>query len=128
MNSRQLATVESLLNEHLHLNETIADLQKQLEKVKEKIFKHLEDNELETLTVGEDGDEIKVTIVRPTTLKFDEEGLKESLSPTQWKSVTKQVVDKKALEDAVVRGKIEPSVVADNSKEVASKPYLRITG
>lgn len=128
MNSRQLATVESLLNEHLSLNETIADLQKQLEKVKEKIFKHLEDNELETLTVGEEGDEIKVTIVRPTTLKFDEEGLKESLSSAQWKSVTKQVVDKKALEDAVVRGKIDPSVVADNSKEVASKPYLRITG
>ena len=128
MNTRQLNTVESLLNEHQSIKDTINDLDAQLTKLKEKIFSHLEDNALETLEVGEEGSVIRVTIVRPTTLKIDEAGLEQALTKPQWKLITKQVVDKKALEDAVVRGKIDTNIVADQTKEVASKPYLRITG
>jgi hypothetical protein len=128
MNTRQLNTVESLLNEHQSIKDTINDLDAQLTKLKEKIFGHLEDNALETLEVGEEGSVIRVTIVRPTTLKIDEAGLEQALTKPQWKLITKQVVDKKALEDAVVRGKIDTNIVADQTKEVASKPYLRITG
>jgi hypothetical protein len=68
-----------------------------------------------------------VTVVRPTRLEFNEAGLEKALSEALWRQVTKRVLDKKALEDAVSRGKIDISVVSENSKEVATKPYLKIT-
>lgn len=128
MNSKQLDAMEDLVNEHYEIQEEMAKLEKRLATIKSKLMQKMEDAELETITLGEEGATVKVTIVRPTTLKIDEEGLKEALPKVVWNSITKTSVDKKALEDAVVRGKIEPSVVASNSKEVASKPYLRITG
>lgn len=128
MNTKQIESIERLLEEYHAIADDMASLDERLTKVKKTLMEKLESAELETLTVGEEGSEIKVTIVRPTTLKLNEAGLEKDLSPAQWKLVTKKVVDKKALEDAVVRGKIDPTVVADNSNEVASKPYLRITG
>ena len=119
------AMLEKLAEEIKINQEKIAGCEKEIEDAKKKIFESLEKNELETVVIGEN--EIKITIVRPTTLKFDEEGLKSSLSESQWRQITKTVLDKKALEDAVARGKIEISIVGENSKEVASKPYLRIT-
>ena len=128
MNTKQIESIERLLEEYHQIADDMASLDERLNKVKKTLMEKLESAELETLTVGEEGSEIKVTIVRPTTLKLNEAGLEKELSPAQWKLITKKVVDKKALEDAVVRGKIDPTVVADNSNEVASKPYLRITG
>ena len=128
MNTKQIESIERLLEEHHLISDEMTLLDERLTKVKKTLMEKLESAELETLTVGEEGSEIKVTIVRPTTLKLNEAGLEKELSAAQWKLITKKVVDKKALEDAVVRGKIDPTVVADNSNEVASKPYLRITG
>ena len=128
MNTKQIESIERLLEEHHAIADEMTLLDERLTKVKKTLMEKLESAELETLTVGEEGSEIKVTIVRPTTLKLNEAGLEKDLSSAQWKLITKKVVDKKALEDAVVRGKIDPTVVADNSNEVASKPYLRITG
>lgn len=127
MNARQTSAIEKLLEEQYEFAQQIADLEAQLKKVKDKIFKHLEDNALETLTVGEEGDTTKVTIVRPHSLVIDEDGLFSELSASQLKLVTKKILDKKALEDAIVRGKIDESVLTNNSKEVANKPYLKIT-
>ena len=128
MNTKQIESIERLLEEHHAIADEMTLLDERLTKVKKTLMEKLESAELETLTVGEEGSEIKVTIVRPTTLKLNEAGLEKDLSSAQWKLITKKVVDKKAFEDAVVRGKIDPTVVADNSNEVASKPYLRITG
>lgn len=128
MNKRSLQVVQELLSEYAELNDEIAELNDTLQKVKDRIFKYLEDNELETLEVGDEEDSVaRVTIVRPTTLKIDEERLEEALTAKQWAQVTKMSVDKKALENAVVRGVIEASIVADVSTEVPTKPYLKVT-
>lgn len=128
MNSRQEIAIIDLVNEYYEIQAQIALLDERFGKVKEELMKTMEKHELETVVVGDEGSEARVTVVRPTTLKINEAGLEQALTKAQWKSITKQVIDKKALEDAVVRGKIDPTVVADNSNEVASKPYLRITG
>jgi hypothetical protein len=129
LNKRQTDSIGQMVNEYHDLQAEIAELDSRLVQIKEEIMQTMEKHELETLVIGEENaDETRVTIVRPTTLKINEAGLEKALSPAQWKLITKKVVDKKALEDAVVRGKIDPTVVADNSNEVASKPYLRITG
>ena len=128
MNTKQEQAIEEQLKEYLSLKDQIANLEQQIENIKSSVFGTLEKNGLETLRVGEDGAVIGVTIVRPSTLKIDEHALESALTKPQWKLVSKQVLDKKALEDAIVRGKIDIAIVTENSKEVASKPYLRITG
>lgn len=127
MNGKRLESIVNLLIEHQAIAEQLKQLDAELQDTKLKIMQKMEIEALETL-VGGENDEYRVTIVRPSTLKIDEEGLESSLSKAQWKLITKHSVDKKALENAIVRGKIDPSIVSDHSKEVLSKPYLRITG
>lgn len=128
MNKKQTEAINSLLGYHQEITEKRNLLDAEIQGIKEQIMKTMESEGLETLLVGEDDNQHKVTIVRPSVLKLDEEGLETALSKAQWKLVTKQTIDKKALENAVVRGKIDPLIVSENSKEVPSKPYLRITG
>ena len=107
------------------------ELRKQLE---EKLFKLIEaesDQLSESFMMQERYDEeifiTKVTIVRPTSIEIDEEGLKKALTASQWKAITTLSLDKKKLEDNVARGKIDIDVVANNSTEKPKKPYLKIT-
>jgi hypothetical protein len=127
VNARQTSVIERLLAEYAEQQEALANISDALEKTKTKLMEYLEKNSLDTVTVGDEEDITKVTIVRPTKLVFDESGLESALTKPQWSSITKRVVDKKALEDAVARGKIDISVVEQNSKEVGTKPYLKIT-
>ena len=127
MNHQVKTAIEKTLDKIQDEQEKLQDIEKSISELKEKLFDLLEKHELETVMVGEDGHEIKVTIVRPTSLKLNEEGIKSEISDAQWRQITKNVIDKKALEDAVARGNIEISVVSNNSKEVALKPYLKIT-
>jgi len=127
MNSQSLASLKQWAEEIIKKKEEIALLEKEISQKQEKVFETLEKNELETIVVGESESEIKITIVRPSTLKFKEDALQEQLSAKQWRQITKTVIDKKAVEDAVARGIVDISVISKNSSEVASKPYLKIT-
>lgn len=127
MNYQTERAIENILDSLAEYESELDAVQKKIDKAKAELMGYLEKNELDTVTVGEEGSEIKVTVVRPTQLKIDENGLESSVSEAIWRSITKRIVDKKALEDAVARGKVEPSVISKHSKEVATKPYLRIT-
>jgi hypothetical protein len=127
MNYQTEKMLSNLLEEIKENQAIVADAESAIADAKKKILQSLENNEIDTVTIGEEESQIKVTIVRPTTLKFNEDGLQESLTPTQWRQITKTVLDKKLLEDAVARGKVDISIVSKNSKEVASTPYLKIT-
>ena len=127
MNYQTENAIEDLLDE-IDFHQQEADMHaNKVSKAKEALFALLEKHELETVKVGEEGASTKVTIVRPTTMEFNEDGLKKSVSDSVWRQITKLVLDKKALEDAVARGKVSVDIVADNSKEVPKKPYLKIT-
>ena len=127
MNYQTERAIEEIVDEiDFHQQEADTHLGKVV-KAKETLMALLEKHELDTVKVGEDGDSTKVTVVRATTMEFNEEGLKDSVSESVWRQITKVVLDKKALEDAVARGKVPLDIVADNSKEVAKKPYLKIT-
>jgi len=65
------------------------------------------------------------TLVEPTSVKFDETILRESLTDEQWSSVTKTVLDETALEDQVASGAIPMSAVEQCSTIVPRTPYLR---
>lgn len=127
MNHQTDWAIERLLGKIQDFEESLRIAQDQLNSAKEELISLLEKHGVDSIETVIDEAPVKVTIVRPTQLKLDEFGIEQALSDAVWRSITKRVIDKKALEDAVVRGKVEPNIVSKNSKEVATKPYLRIT-
>lgn len=127
MNHQTEKAIERLVIEIQSSSEEVANWQTQLDEAKIELMSLLEKHELDTIDVEVREEETKITIVRPSQLKIDEEGLEDAVSEAIWRSITKRVIDKKALEDAVAKGKVEAITVSKHSKEVATKPYLRIT-
>lgn len=127
MNHQTEKAVERLVVEINSASTEIANWQTQLDEAKIELMSLLEKHELDTIDVEVREEQTKITIVRPSQLKIDEEGLEDAVSEAIWRSITKRVIDKKALEDAVAKGKVEAITVSKHSKEVATKPYLRIT-
>lgn len=127
MNHQTEKAIERLLIEIESAEEEVQTWQAQVEKSKSELMALMEKHELSTIAIPVREEDQRVTLVRPTQLKFDEQGLQDAVSEAIWRTITKRVIDKKALEDAVARGKVEPSVISKHSKEVATKPYLRIT-
>lgn len=118
------------LDELLALKDEIAALDAKKKALEATVMEALEAKDLSTLEWGEGpktGKPNKVTIVYSSRLQIDEQALKERLTPKQWSAITTVVVDNKALEDQVARGKIEASVVADCSEDLPRSPYLKVT-
>lgn len=67
------------------------------------------------------------TLVEGTRLILDEPKLKKTLGAAKFKKVTKEVLDRSLLDDAIHRGAVAASDVAKCSEEVSNKPYVKIT-
>lgn len=72
---------------------------------------------------------IKVTgtLVEPTSLIFDEEKLKKKVGASTWNKITRRVLDRSLLEEAVARGLVSPATVASCASEEPKNPYIRVT-
>ena len=127
MNYQTEEAFKRLLVEIQTAEEEVQDWQAQVDKSKAELFALMEKHDLSTIEVEIQEEGQRATIVRPTQLKIDEQALQDAVSEAIWRTITKRVIDKKALEDAVTRGKVEAETVSKHSKEVATKPYLRIT-
>lgn len=127
MNYQTEQAIERLLIEIESAEEEAQNWQAQVDKSKAELFALMEKHDLSTIEVEIQEEGQRATIVRPTQLKIDEQALQDAVSEAIWRTITKRVIDKKALEDAVTRGKVEAETVSKHSKEVATKPYLRIT-
>lgn len=67
------------------------------------------------------------TLVTPSTVEIDEPRLKRQLGAKVWKKVTKQVLDRKLLDDALSTGEVDIAVVAQCSQEKFRSPYIKLT-
>ena len=127
MNHKTEEAIARLLLEIQSAEEEAQTWQAQVDKSKSELMELMDKHDLSTIAVPVRDEDQRVTVVRPTQLKINEEGLQDAVSEAIWRTITKRVIDKKALEDAVTRGKVEAETVSKHSKEVATKPYLRIT-
>lgn len=115
---------------------TLADLKAQAKEAEDRRKALEEELSKEMATAGikrdhwpsqEPGKYHTATLVESSTIQFDENGLKQALSEEQWASVTKSVLDSKALEDQVARGLIPVDLVVEHSTEVPRKPYIKFS-
>ena len=66
------------------------------------------------------------TLVESTGLTIDEERLKRAVGATKWQGITSRVLDRAKLEDAIAKGVIDPTLVAECSQETPRRPYVKI--
>ena len=87
----------------------------------------IEDKNKSSIIVLSPDDSYKVTLVEGSRLIIDEDRLHKKLNAAQWKSVTKSVMDRGLLENAINAGDVDAQVVAEASTEIANAPYIKVT-
>jgi len=73
------------------------------------------------------GELVSITVVRPTSLEYDEAAIREEVGEAMWKKLTRPVFDPQLLADAVSNAEVDRSVVARHVKTVSRSPYPRIS-
>jgi hypothetical protein len=66
----------------------------------------------------------KATVVRGNITTYNEAGLKKALGAATWNKITKKVLDRPKLEQAVNDGEIDINVVAAHAEVKPKKPYV----
>lgn len=138
-----MPAVKKSTNHIVHLIRTMADLKTQIKTMSDQIKGTPQQSGLEsriiedfnfkgikTLSVEQVSDPrtvITATLVEPSRLDLNEDRLRELVGEERWMAVTRRVVDKKLLEDAMATGAITPAEVARCSTEVPSQPHIKIT-
>jgi len=102
-----------------------ADLaQLRLKEVSEQLIKEMEAEQVKTVT---DNDFGKFTYVRRSVPVIDEKGLRRALTARVYDKFTVKKLDRKALEDAMGMGKIDPKVVVQYVQMKDGDPYIKYT-
>lgn len=93
------------------------------EEQQERVVKTFEAQGRKTMKSGT----VKATLVERSLTRYDERGLAKALGAPVWNKVTKRVLDKPKLEDAVDKGEVDINVVAQHATVVPSKPHIRFS-
>jgi hypothetical protein len=116
----------------------LRDIKKTLKEAEEqRVGKHLDGVEVQlaalmeewgvnTASVTLDGVKITGTLVKGSTINIDQERLKRALGAQGWQNITTRVLDKAKLEDAMAKGLVDATVVAQCSVETPKRPYITI--
>jgi hypothetical protein len=108
------------------LKQGIKTLTKELDKVEQRLVSAMDSKGQKSVS-AQNGD-VKGTLVTGSRMVIDEEKLKKSLTASQWRAVSKSVLDKEKLEASMVVGTVDPNTVAAATEEKDNKPYIRVTG
>ena len=103
------------------LKSQLDELTAQLNDLDQTLIKEFQAQGLKSVTTALG----KVHLVQNNTVVWNEEILKEMLTPAQWNRVTVRKVDKNLLEAEVTVGRIESSLVEGAKSIKQSKPFLR---
>jgi hypothetical protein len=70
---------------------------------------------------------VKATIVEGSTIVLDEAKLKKKLGAPVWKKLLKWSLDRQLLEDAIARGTVSATTVAECSEEKPRAAFVKLT-
>lgn len=76
---------------------------------------------------GHDGFTRSVTYVQSRTPVIDEKGLRKALGAKTFDKFTTKKLDRKAMEQAMDTGEVDPVVVSKYVTERLSKPFIKFT-
>lgn len=115
--------VEELVDEIATIKEEIAALEERRRKRQNELVQELRARD----ETAAESVSFKATLVEPERTVIDEVALADDLSPEQWESISRRVMDKAKLEAAVANGEVDMDIVVAHTEFVPTTPYIKIT-
>lgn len=110
-----------------HLKAVSAAAATDASEAQEELIKMMETDGVQSIDADFPDATVKATVVGGTLIVLDEVKLKKKLGVALWKKLQKTSLDRQLLEDAIGRGQVQASVVAECSEEKQKKPYVKFT-
>jgi hypothetical protein len=110
-----------------HAKRALADAEAEVRSVQSTLIAAMQESDERTVTGEDDGQVVTGTLVEPTKIVIDEKRLKKTIGATTFRKVTKEVLDKTKLENAVKEGLVDMKDVATSSDEVPIAAHVKIT-
>jgi hypothetical protein len=95
-----------------------------LDDAEAKLLAVMESKQRKTLTIDQQGIKFSATYTQRTTNQIDEAGLRKALTAKVFDKFTVRKLDRKALEQAMSEGAVDPMVVAKYVEQVPGKKFL----
>ncbi len=124
---REAQAVDPLFQDYLDAKAAADRADAHLKLLQRALLERMEEKQQKTIAVTRNGVKQQVTYVKRETHEIDEKGLRKKLTAKVFDKYTKKVLDRKAMEQAMEEGVIDPMVVAPFVSEKDSAPYLRYT-
>jgi hypothetical protein len=118
-----------LLSEYIAARRAFDQAERHLKKIQNELAEDMAENHRKsfTLTDHEEHKVHTVTFVQAERVELDEKGLRKALTAKVFDKSTVKKLDKKALEEAMSRGDIDPMLVSKYVSAAKGLPYLRYT-
>lgn len=119
--SKKTDQLVTLVNERLTLKAELDALTERLKELDASVIGAMQSQDV-TKVETEKG---KVNLIQSSTIVWNDEVLKELLTPTQWKRIIVEKVDKTRLDAELLVGRINEDEVSVARSVKQSKPFLR---
>ena len=114
-------TINTLAEERILLKQELDALTERLKEHDEVLIKRLQSSDTTKVETSLGN----LTLVSASTTSWNDEVLKELLTPAQWKRIIVEKVDKARLDAELLAGRINSDEVAVAKTIKPSKPYLK---
>jgi len=113
-----------LVDDYLEARAERDKAQARLDELGERLTKQMEADQRKSYRWDADGARHTLTYVRSHTTQIDERGLRKALRAKVFDRYTKRVLDRKAMENAIDAGEVDPVVVSRFVELRPNRPHL----
>lgn len=122
-----LADLDSRVIEFSTLKAQADELAEQIKAGQVDILRQLDDLGLKTHVTKTSDEKIQVTRVQTESEILDEGRFRRLIGVAAWNKITKRVLDKAKLDEAIKTGVVSPVDVADATNTKTGNPFIRLT-
>ena len=119
--------MDLLVQSFAELSQAAADAQTAFESVRKVLAAEMEDQQIKTHEVQDGGKIYRATFLQAVIPVIDEGGLEDELGSEVFEKYTKRILDRKALEDAMEHGEVDPLIVGKHVTERKNRPSVRFS-
>ena len=115
---------DPLIAEYLEARVERDQAQARVDELGERLMKQMEADQRKSWRWKAGGRQHNLTYVQKSNMVIDEPGLRKALTAKVFDKYTKRVLDRKAMEEAMGDGRVDPVIVSKYVTPKPTKPYL----
>ncbi len=119
--------MDLLVGSFAELQQAATEAQNAFEAVRKTLAAEMEAEQIKTHEVQDGGKIYRATFLQASIPVIDEAGLEAELGTETFERYTKRVLDRKALEEGMENGEVDPFVVGKHITERKNKPSVRFS-